>query len=380
MLVEKRRWKATEGWQLVRSPKTGMRPPQLVLVFGGIGALGEATPARDLRALYPAATVVGCSTAGEICSTEVTDDTIVAVAVHFEHTTLRLACESLPAAEHSHDVGRRLAAALPAEGLTHVFVLAGGVRINGSELASGLSRGLPPHVAVTGGLAGDGSRFERTLVWVGEQVREDIVGVVGLYGDRLRVGYGSLGGWDPFGPERLITRSEGNVLYELDGEPALALYKRYLGEHAADLPASGLRFPLSLRNGDPDHRVVRTILGIDEAAGSLIFAGDVPQGHRARLMKANVDRLIDGATGAATSSYEVVGSHAPDLAVLISCVGRRLVLGQRVEEEVESVRRVLGNSAALCGFYSYGEIAPFAPSVRCELHNQTMTITTFAER
>jgi hypothetical protein len=194
------------------------------------------------------------------------------------------------------------------------------------------------------------------------------------------VGFGSLGGWDSFGPDRLITRSEGNVLYELDGEPALALYKRYLGEHAAELPASGLRFPLSLRDSDPQHRVVRTILGIDEAAGSLIFAGDVPQGHQARLMKANVDRLIDGATGAATNTYEVVGSQPPDLALLISCVGRRLVMGQRVEEEVESVRRVLGTHAALCGFYSYGEIAPFTPSVRCELHNQTMTITTLSER
>ena len=209
---------------------------------------------------------------------------------------------------------------------------------------------------------------------------EDLVGVVGLYGDRLRVGYGSMGGWDTFGPDRMITRSEGNVLFELDGEPALALYKRYLGEHAADLPASGLRFPLSLRNGSSENRVVRTILGVDEGKGSLTFAGDIPQGHHARLMKANVDRLIDGATGAATRSHEVVGSSSPELAVLISCVGRRLVLGQRIEEETESVRRVLGPDAAQCGFYSYGEIAPFTPSARCELHNQTMTITTFAER
>lgn len=380
MLVEKRRWTVAKGWEHVRTPKTPMRAPQLVLVFGGIGALEQPERARDLRAMYPGATVLGCSTAGEICGTEVSDDTVVAVAVQFEHTTVQLACESLRSAGASRDVGQRLAAALPPQGLKHVLVLAGGVRVNGSDLAAGLSSGLPAHVAVTGGLAGDGGKFQRTLAWAGERLGDDLVGVVGLYGDRLRVGFGSLGGWDSFGPDRLITRSEGNVLYELDGEPALALYKRYLGEHAAQLPASGLRFPLSLRNGDPQHRVVRTILGIDEAAGSLIFAGDVPQGHHARLMKANVDRLIDGATGAATDTYEVVGSQPPDLALLISCVGRRLVMGQRVEEEVESVRRVLGPQAALCGFYSYGEIAPFTPSVRCELHNQTMTITTLSER
>ncbi len=206
------------------------------------------------------------------------------------------------------------------------------------------------------------------------------VAAVGFYGDRLRIGYGSLGGWDPFGPDRQVTRSVGNVLYELDGSSALELYKTYLGSHAANLPASGLLFPLSLRGEDGDQRVVRTILGTDEKAGSLIFAGDIPQGGYAQLMKANVDRLIDGAHGAATACYEAVGSRTPDLAILISCVGRKLVLNQRTEEEVESVRHVLGESTVISGFYSYGEIAPFMSSTKCELHNQTMTITTFSER
>jgi hypothetical protein len=201
---------------------------------------------------------------------------------------------------------------------------------------------------------------------------------VGLYGDRLRVGCGSLGGWDPFGPERLVTRSRGNVLYELDGRSALSLYKRYLGEYAAGLPASALLFPLSLRsevNGPP---VVRTVLAIDEAEQSMTFAGDLPEGQYARLMKANFERLIDGATDAARASAATLGGPA-ELGLLISCVGRRMVLKQRVQEELESVREVLGESAALTGFYSYGEIAPFSPSAGCELHNQTMTVTTVSE-
>jgi len=206
------------------------------------------------------------------------------------------------------------------------------------------------------------------------------VAAVGFYGNRLRIGYGSMGGWDSFGPDRLVTRAEANVLYELDGSSALELYKRYLGPHAATLPASGLLFPLSLRGESGDQRVVRTILGIDVHAGSLIFAGDIPQGGYARLMKANVDRLIDGATGAATACHEPLGASTPSLAILISCVGRKLVLKQRTEEEVESVRNVLGAGAVLSGFYSYGEIAPFSSSAKCELHNQTMTITTFGER
>ena len=209
--------------------------------------------------------------------------------------------------------------------------------------------------------------------------KKDTIAVLGLYGNRLKVGYGSLGGWDSFGPERLITRSRGNVLYELDGQSALELYKKYLGEHAKGLPATGLLFPLSIRTKEGDAGVVRTILAIDEEDRSLTFAGDIPEGAYARLMKANFDRLIDGAVGAAKTSYEAIGSTSPDLAVLISCVGRKMILKQRTEEEVEGVREILGDKTVLAGFYSYGEISPFTPGARCELHNQTMTITTFSE-
>jgi hypothetical protein len=242
-----------------------------------------------------------------------------------------------------------------------------------------LTRHLPEGITVTGGLAGDGARFGETLVFWDSVPQKGAIAVLGLYGRRLKVGFGSLGGWDSFGPERLITRSKGNVLFEMDGQSALSLYKKYLGEHAKDLPAAGLLFPLSLRTKAGETAVVRTILSIDETEQSMTFAGDVPEGAYARLMKANFDRLIDGATGAAKTSHQAIGLVAPDLAILISCVGRKLVLKQRIEEEVEGVRDVLGNRTVLTGFYSYGEISPFMPGAKCELHNQTMTITTFSE-
>ena len=333
-----------------------------------------------LRAEFPGAQVLGCSTAGEICGTEVTEDSIVATAIHFERSSIRTVYGRISSSSHSAGEGRRIAEKLPREGLVHVMVLAEGLNVNGSELAAGLRAGLPSTVAVTGGLAGDGADFKHTSVYLDGKTDEGAIALVGFYGEGLRVGYGSLGGWDSFGPERVVTRSRGNILYELDGASALELYRDYLGEHATELPASGLLFPLSLRGEDREPGLVRTILGIDEAEGSLVFAGDIPEGRLARLMKANVDRLIDGAHGAAGACYEALGSTDPELAILISCVGRKLVLKQRVEEEAESVREVLGPSAVLSGFYSYGEIAPFANSVKCELHNQTMTITTLSER
>jgi len=383
MQLEQRVWTPKDGW--ARGHGKLDDPAQLVLLFGGSSVLAEhPTPAwlGELRERYPEACLFGCSTAGEIADTRVYDDSLVATAVSFASTTI--ASKHVRLADHdgsSVEAGAELARALPQAGLRHVLVLSDGQSVNGSELVRGLYSALPAGVQVTGGLAGDGPRFERTLVFAEGEPREGVVAALGLYGEALRVGYGSMGGWDTFGPKRTITRSSGSVLLELDGKPALELYKRYLGEHAAGLPATGLLFPLNMQRPDEQRTVVRTILAIDEGEQSLTFAGDVPEGSVVQLMKANFERLIDGAADAAKASMEGLGSgHPSELAVLISCVGRKLVLKQRTEEEVESVRELLGNQPALTGFYSYGEICPAAPDASCELHNQTMTITTFREQ
>ena len=380
MRIEQSHWSANHGWRPAPLGALGLRP-QLVLVFGSRGSLERAELLASIKAAYPSACVTGCSTAGEICGEHVFDDTIVVTALEFQKTSVESAFIELRNGETSLDAGGRLAELLPNhQALRHVLLLSEGLQVNGSDLVRGLTRQLPARVSVTGGLSADGGRFERTLV-IGTDgsPRPRTIVVVGFYGPTLRVGYGSLGGWDPFGPERIVTRSKGNVLYELDGQSALALYKSYLGDQARSLPASGLLFPLSIRSEHQTRGVVRTILAIDDAADAMTFAGDIPEGCHARLMKANFDRLVDGAIGAARISYEALG-HSPDFALLISCVGRKMVLQQRVEEEIEGVREVVGPGATLAGFYSYGEISPFTPNASCELHNQTMTITTLWEQ
>lgn len=375
MKVRQHRWTEQAGWN---APLPGGSKAQLVLLFGGACAMKNGGPHEEVRVAFPEAHLFGCTTAGEICDTQVSDDALVATAVEFDSSWI---AGSLVRKNGGTDtaLGRSLAESLDPENLRHVLVLSDGIHVNGSDLVRGLTEQLPSGVTVTGGLSGDGTRFSETLViWDGNP-ESNAVAAVGLYGESLTVGYGSLGGWDQFGPERLITRSEGNVLFEMDGRSALELYKKYLGEHASGLPASGLLFPLALRMAEGDTPVVRTILSVDEDRQSMTSAGDVPEGGYARLMKANFDRLIDGANGAARTSNEALGSANADLAILISCVGRKMVLGQRVEEEVEAVRDVLGDHPVLAGFYSYGEISPFTPAARCELHNQTMTITTIAE-
>lgn len=375
MKIEQSRWTSSGGWAPgLRSRE--LSDARLVLAFGA----GDLLRARyaELREAYPVARLLGCSTAGEILGASVEDETVVATAVDFKSTTIRGVMSRVDDLEHSRAAGGMLARELVGEGLVHVFVVSDGLSVNGSELVKGIVEGLPSGIGVTGGLAGDGPRFKRTLSFLDSPPDTGMVAAIGFYGTRLKVGYGSFGGWDPFGVEWEITRSRGSVLYELDGQSALELYRTFLGDHAAGLPATGLLFPLSLRIPDARGPIVRTLLAVDEKEGSLTFAGDVPRGSYARFMKANFNRLVEGAARAAQDSLVGFGG-APNLAILISCVGRKLVLKQRIEEEIDAVRDVLGDRTAVAGFYSYGELAPFAPLGPCELHNQTMTITTFAE-
>jgi hypothetical protein len=330
--------------------------------------------------MYPKATHIGCTTAGEIHGTTVQDDSLVVTGVQFEHTKLKISTQQLNTMEESRIIGEKLAKELNQDDLVHVLVISDGLNVNGSALIQGMTDVLPAKVAVTGGLAGDGTSFQKTLLFLNDQKPTDRkIIAVGFYGKQLKVGYGSVGGWDPYGPIRTITKSKGNVLYEIDHSPALSIYKTYLGPRAEELPSSALLFPLSLRKDKNDNPVVRTILSVDEKDQSMTFAGEISEGYYAQFMKANFTRLIDGASNAATTSYQAINSQAPDLAILISCVGRKLILQQRIEEETEAVKSILGDKTIMTGFYSYGEIAPFMPNVKCELHNQTMTITTFSE-
>jgi len=388
MKTEQRKWTEALGWTPA-APGTVAQSAQLVLVFGATAALRKPDLVAAIRNDYPAAHIFGCSTAGEICGSRVFDDSLVVTAVQFEHTQFRSAQVSLGQTPDSFQAGEWIAQNLPRsvpnatagaeEPLAHILVLTDGLQVNGSEFVRGAVPHLPAGVTLTGGLAGGGTHLGETLVFRDNVPETGAIAALGLYGSRLKVGFASLGGWDSFGPERLVTKSRANILYELDGKSALDLYKQYLGEQAKGLPATGLLFPLSVRTRPDEPPVVRSFLAIDEKTQGLMFAADIPEGAYARLMKANFDRLIDGAAGAARTSYQAIGSATPDLAILISCVGRKLVLKQRIEEEVEAVRDVLGAGAVLAGFYSHGEISPFTPGARCELHNQTMTITTLSE-
>jgi hypothetical protein len=351
---------------------------RLALCFSGKEILQREETYPKIKSRFPDAEIVMCSTAGEIYGHAVNEDSLCVAAFEFDQCSIQTASVSIQDFSNSYDAATDLMSKLPKERLVYVMVFSDGSLVNGSELVKGLNDGVNHQLLITGGLAGDAANFVSTLVGLNEQAREGEIVAIGFYGENLLVTHGSQGGWDTFGLEKEVTRSESNVLYEIDGVNALDLYKKYLGPEAENLPGSSLLFPLSIITPGTDNPVVRTILSIDEQRKSMTFAGDVPIGSKLKFMKGNFDRLTAAAATAAVQTLKE-GQSTPDFSLLISCVGRKLILGSRTEEELEAVSEVLGTTTPLAGFYAYGEISPFNQGGSCQLHNQTMTITSFYE-
>ena len=373
MKVKQHLWKEGKGW--TSTSDSSQFNPSLVLAFGGIDTLANDSIYGEIRKIYPEANIVMVSTAGEIHGDEVNDHTVSVTACQFEKTSIKVVEGSVSDCANSFECGKSITRGLQGEGLCHIMVLSDGISVNGDDLVRGINSELSSNVVVTGGLAADSGRFTKTLVGANHNPESNRIVAIGFYGDHLKITHGSHGGWDLFGPVREVTKASNNVLYELDGENALDLYKRYLGPRASELPGSALMFPLCILGNDMQSQLVRTILNVDENAGTLTFAGNIPMGAKVQFMMANFDRLVDGAARAAEQSSDT----SPDLVIMVSCVGRKIVLDQRIEEEVESVCQYFGDKAMYTGFYSNGEISPQLGSTHCSLHNQTMTITTYRE-
>ncbi|HYN55209.1 MAG TPA: FIST N-terminal domain-containing protein [Methylotenera sp.] len=352
----------------------------LVLVFGSVKRFSESKLQATLKARYPTAQIIGCSTSGEISAAGVFDDSLQITAILWEKTVQRVTHAKMSGMQNSYETAVGLANQLKADTLKAVLVYADGLSVNGSELLEGFKSVLG-EIPVMGGMAGDGFSFSKTVQLFNETVSDGLVIAVGLYGNSLIAATGVGRGWKPYGPPRKVTKSDKNVVLELDDKPALPLYKMYIGEHASKgLPGSGLNFPFAIiEEGRRDIEKIRTVLSIDSVNNSLTFAGNVEEGGTVRFCQATHDRLVEGAGDAAHLVTDHASTGQTGLAVCVSCVGRKGVMAAQVADEVKLVQQILGPQTALTGFYSYGEFAPRPDTNDSVLHNQTMTIGYLSE-
>jgi len=332
-----------------------------------------------IYATFKNSILMGCSTAGEIGNKQVHEGSFVLTSIKFETSRVKKSTYHLKNVKESFSAGEFIANQLLEEDLKYVYVLSDGINVNGSNLLDGINSVLNETVNVSGGLAGDNAEFLDTYVAdMNNNFVINCVSAVGFYGDQISTDSGSFGGWDSFGIDRLVTKSIENVVYEIDGKPALDLYKSYLGELSNELPGSALFFPLEMRTIENDESLVRTILGINEKDKSLTFAGNIAEGSYIKLMKTNVERVINGAEKAALQ-LPISQNLKNELIFMVSCVGRKLVLKQLTQDEIDAVTSQFGENTTFAGFYSYGEFSKLKMQSTCSLHNQTMTLTSLKE-
>lgn len=363
---------------LFSSPEFDPQKSTLVLAFGERVFLESLNPYQKLDSLYPNSNIIICSTAGQISNTSLIQQNLVATAIQFEKSTIKTTKIDIVSNSDINLLGNKIKEDLLNDDLKSILIISEGSFINGTELINELIRQTNGKIPIFGGLAGDEYRFEKTIVGLNEDASVGKIVAVGFYGNHLHFGFGSEGGWSDYGPEREVTESDKNILYKIGDRFALDIYKEYLGKYADELPGSSLYFPLSMKENPDSEPIVRTILSIDEVNKSMTFAGNIPVGSTVRFMKGNIDKLINASFTAAEEINKTL-SYQPELAFLVSCVGRKIVLGNRIEEEIEVVKEVFGDKMLVFGFYSYGEISPTLNNVACELHNQTMTLTTISE-
>lgn len=366
------------SWQTQQKEIDSDKSASVVFIFGDTDAMKEVALYDELKSFYPDAHIVGASSSGNIQGTTISTAKAVATAVYLEKSYIEMSVVDTNQEKSLEALSHDLVNQLPQENLRHIFIMSDGLNVNGSELVRGIND-VSGAFTVSGGMAGDGDRFHETLVVADGPPRQKQIVAIGFYGDDVQVSTGCYAGWSAFGADRMVTKSDGNILYELDNRPALDLYKEYLGSYADGLPSTGMRFPLSIREAQESNEVIRTLLAIDVEEKSITFAGDIPEGYIARLMKPNIDDLLQGAGNAAMDIVQAEGQRG--LGLTVSCVGRRMVMKELIEEELENVGNVLGDTVELTGFYSYGEISPFKNQLEyCNLHNQTMTLTVLYER
>lgn len=337
---------------------------------------------EKLRKILPRSKIIGCSGAGEIANTDLLDQSAVVTVVKFEKCTVKTYQVPIANAQHSFSAGVAISKALNAPDLRLIYVLSEGLHVNGTDLVGGIASEVPHGIAIAGGLAGDGQNFKQTRTLWNDQCASNTIAVVGIYGNALKVGVNAGTGWLPFGPMRTVTKSTGNVLYELDHKPALEIYREFLGEAAKKLPSSALMFPLTIGVNKPGEQqsrnIVRTILAVDNDSQSMTFAGDIPQNETARFMRVNESSLVGAARDCAAGCQKSIDPNIPALSLMVSCVGRRIVLGSSTEDEIEGVYETLPDNSVQTGFYSYGEIGP-GRNGSSDLHNQTVTLTWLQE-
>lgn len=360
--------------------------PDAIIVFAS-SKYNQEDMLRGVRSISGQVLLVGSSTAGEI-STEgpVGKPSVVVMALSSQDIKFFAGVGSA-VSKGAHEAGKSAADDVKrqAGGDLKTFIMLPDVlNGNGAETVRGVLESLGEHFPVVGGASGDDFQFKKTYQYLNDKVCTDSVVGLGLTGD-FKIGIGVKHGWIPVGAPMKVTKSEGGVLHEVNGKPAIQIYEDYFGaEEAAVLKTETLAtlaitYPLGLKVEGNDELLIRDPISVDKN-GSITCAAEIPVGSDIRLMIGSIEEAVKVAKIAAQNVLEQLEGVKPKAIIVFNCIARNKLFGQRSGEEITAIQEVLGRDVPLIGFYTYGEQAPMNGEVKninqCNsaFHNETVVI------
>jgi hypothetical protein len=347
---------------------------------------------NGIRSVCGTTVIVGASTAGEITTLGPLNKHSVAVMLLKSDRMRFFAGVGNDIAHGARSAGKAVADAVKAKAgeplktfMMFPDILAG----NGADIVRGVQDSLGAHFPIVGGAAGDDFKFEKTYQYLdGIAYSGSVVGL-GITGD-FKFGIGVKHGWIPIGMPRVVTKSSGSVLHELDGKPAIDIYDTYFGkEESAQLRTKTLAklaitYPLGMHVEGSDEMLIRDPITVDEH-GSITCAAEIPVGAEIQLMIGSREEAIVVAKEAAQNALAQLEGSPPKAVIIFNCIARNKIFGERSGEEISAIQEVIGADVPLIGFYTYGEQAPLGGEVRnieqCKtaFHNETVVICVLAE-
>jgi hypothetical protein len=343
------------------------------------------SPGENLKALVKGVyetigtpTLIGCTTDGEISTEGFSIGSSVLGGIASDQIEFELALVEHISGD-SEQAGRDLATAFSDE-VCYIQLFSDGITGNGSAILRSMAAGFKDTIPVAGGTSGDAGKFKATWQFQGDRVYSDAAVAIGFKG-KFKLGTGVWSGWAPIGLPKRVTRAEGNVLYELNGESALSVYERFLGRHAKRLPGVGVEYPLGIigqfegPNGH-DHLLLRATMSVNWEEQSIQFAGEIPEGAMVYLTCGERASILDATEKAARLAIDDLGQDVePAIVFFYSCMARKTLLGLRTKEEIERVRTQFNPDVPIIGFYTYGEFCRVNRGGPSLLHNETATLS-----
>ena len=341
--------------------------PVAAILFAGVDMDAEVI-LTAIEAEFPGLPLVGCTTDGEVSSALSFQEDSVALLLFAGDGLVAGAGVGTDLSTDPHAAARAAIEAAGIEGRTPQLcvVFPESLTTSAVSVVAALNEALPEGTALVGGTAGDQWRFDGTNQFCGAKVYSDSLPVLLLYGD-FKIGVGVQSGWNPIGERGAVTKAEGGVVYEVDGDSALAFYHRYFGDQVRPSP----EYPIGVFDNQGGAFYLRAPLAFNDEDGSVTFAGDVPHGAEVQITAAAHEDIVAACEKSIRSALEQMNGAKARGALVISCAARKQLLGTRTGKEHEILRGVLGDDVPLVGFYSYGEIAPHGGVPLADFHNET---------